>query len=253
MKLVKTVGLVALSCLMFSMTVSAQVHFSPVESTGVPYAIVVQEATWNGGASLVAGDEIAVFDGNTCVGAAVVSGFPVNLTAWERDTNLNLPGFTPGHKMTYKLWDQSQNEEQPALAHYDTGNALFGSGFASAVTLNSSDFPVLLSIWSNEATIPSTGGTLTWGAQLWSTVGVTRTGLRFWTTLTRPSGFVTGTQFQYPFNLAPFMNIANSTLNQNIEASWPSGTWTMNGHVGIYPNAVIVDHFTFEKLAADPE
>ena len=48
-------------------------HFTPVDPTGTSDAVIIQNATING-TPIVAGDEIAVFDGTLCVGAAVFSG-----------------------------------------------------------------------------------------------------------------------------------------------------------------------------------
>ena len=48
-------------------------HFTPVSPTGLPYHIVVQQATLNGRV-LASSDEIGVFDGATCVGSARYTG-----------------------------------------------------------------------------------------------------------------------------------------------------------------------------------
>ena len=247
MKAMRFASFVVLTCLVMVASVSAQ-HFTPVPSTGIPYTFVVDDATWNSGSSLQAGDEIAVFDDALCVGAVTVDAFPVVLTAWEEYPDMGLDGYTPGNLVTFKLWDQSQNAEQPALAHYAVGNAQFGPGFGSQVTINSSDFPVLFAIWSNTTEVPAGGATFQFGAHLYSTVPVTRTGARFWTTITRPDGSETGTQFQYDFNLSAFMHVANSGLPQNVPANWDPGVYTVNGKVGMYPVATLTDSFTFTKL-----
>jgi hypothetical protein len=247
MKATRIASFVVLTCLVMAASVSAQ-HFTPVPSTGIPYTFVVDDAIWNNGPSLQAGDEIAVFDGALCVGSVVIDAYPVVLTAWEEYPDLNLDGFVPGNRVTYKLWDQSQNAEQPALAHYAVGNAEFGTGFGSQVTVYSSDFPVLLAAWSNISEMPAAGGNLVWAAHLYSTVPVTRTGLRFWTTITRPNGTETGTQFQYNFNLSAFMHVSNTGLPQNIPSNWDPGVYTVNGKLGVYPVASITDSFTFTKL-----
>jgi hypothetical protein len=247
MKAIRIASLVVLTCMLMVAGAFAQ-HFNPVPSTGIPYTIVVEDATWDYGPSLQAGDEIAAYDGALCVGSVVIDAFPVILTAWEEYPDLNLQGFETGNLITYKLWDQSQNSEQPALAHYAAGDATFGSGFGSSVTVNSSDFPVLLAIWSNTSEVPAAGANFQFGAHLYSTVGVTRTGLRFWTTITRPNGSETGVQFQYNFNLAAFMHIARSTLPQNVPGNWDPGVYTVNGKLGVYPVASITDSYTFTKL-----
>jgi len=83
-------------------------HFVCIE-TGLPYAVVMsikspKESPYN----LVAGDEIALFDGNICVGSAVYDGSDqLLLTAWEEDASLELPGFTPGHLMQVLVYREA--------------------------------------------------------------------------------------------------------------------------------------------------
>ncbi|GBE30286.1 MAG TPA: hypothetical protein ENH10_10270 [Bacteroidetes bacterium] len=248
MKAIRTASLVLLACLMTVMSVSAQVHFTPVASTGLPYAIVVEDATWDYGPSLQAGDEIGIYDGDLCVGAAVVGTWPLSMTAWEKNDDVVINGFTAGNEIYYKLWDQSADQEQPALAQYDIGDALFGSGFGAYVRINSSDFPVLLAVWSNTQTMPASGGLMRWGVHLQSTFGASYPGVSFWSIIERPSGIMTGVQFQYNFTLTPFMHITRNILPQNIPASWAPGEYTLHGHVGFYPNSALTDSFTFTKL-----
>jgi hypothetical protein len=60
------------------------------------------------------GDEIAVFDGPLCVGAAMYpDSFPVNLAAWKDDiiTPGVVDGYQEGHEMTFKWFDVSANQE----------------------------------------------------------------------------------------------------------------------------------------------
>jgi len=89
------------------------VHFTPVW-TGNPYN---RMNLWLGslqGYGVEAGDEVAIFDGSTCVGAAVVSGSVsqqnmIQIIASQNDGSSN--GFTNGHAITLKFWDASQNKE----------------------------------------------------------------------------------------------------------------------------------------------
>ncbi|MCB2198123.1 S8 family serine peptidase [bacterium] len=112
------------------------VHFSPVDRTGLPYAIVIDEAIMLEEVMLP-GDEIAVFDGGLCVGAAVVrDGWPLALTAWQSDADHGLPGFVPGDGMQFHVWSASEDLEMPAAAEYSVGDGLFGSGPYSQVVLN---------------------------------------------------------------------------------------------------------------------
>jgi hypothetical protein len=60
------------------------------------------------------GDEIAVFDGDLCVGAAMYpDSFPVDLAAWKDDiaTPDIVDGYQEGHEMTFKWFDVSANQE----------------------------------------------------------------------------------------------------------------------------------------------
>ena len=83
-------------------------HFTFTE-TGLPYAVVVKikspkESPYN----LVSGDEVGIFDGNLCVGAAVYEGGDQLLvTAWEKDDSQDLPGFTTGQLLRAKIYKAS--------------------------------------------------------------------------------------------------------------------------------------------------
>jgi parallel beta-helix repeat protein len=100
--------------------------------TGLPYAVVIkikshEESPYN----LVPGDEIGLFDGNLCVGAAVYDGSEqILLTAWEEDQGLELPGFVPGHLIRVRVYNETagklvnyriQNYDG-TLPHYGDGN-----------------------------------------------------------------------------------------------------------------------------------
>jgi len=63
---------------------------------------------------LAMGDEIAVFDGELCVGSVAYQGtFPLQLNAWEDDiaTPDTLDGYIIGQPMTFKWYDASANSE----------------------------------------------------------------------------------------------------------------------------------------------
>ncbi|MDZ7724951.1 MAG: FlgD immunoglobulin-like domain containing protein [candidate division KSB1 bacterium] len=77
-----------------------------------PMAVYVTEAKVND-YDVQVGDEIAVYDGETLVGAAVVSQ-PVSkeqpLLIKASATDGNAPGFVQGHAMTFKLWSKAENK-----------------------------------------------------------------------------------------------------------------------------------------------
>jgi len=63
---------------------------------------------------MAAGDEIGVFDGSRCVGAAVYQGeFPLIVVCWEDDkaTPMELDGYIPFNPMAFIWYDASENAE----------------------------------------------------------------------------------------------------------------------------------------------
>lgn len=109
-----------------------------MRNTGLPYAIIVTEAQLDG-ETLLLGDEVAVFDGDLCVGATVVeSSFPdtaMVITAWQGDPSLELEGFTPGQPIVFKVWLSTQLTEADAIPEFIEGNGNFGAGPYSSATL----------------------------------------------------------------------------------------------------------------------
>ena len=132
---------------------NAQTHFQPVPSTGLPYTIVVTNATING-VPVVSGSEIAVFDDTLCVGAVVYQDtFPVTLTAWQASPTYELAGFTPGHSMLFKMFTRNPMGEWFEGIFgtvYETGNGFFGDGAYSVLTLITASVAV-----AKESTYPA--------------------------------------------------------------------------------------------------
>jgi len=111
-------------------------HFLPVPPTGLPYAIVVDSAMVDG-QSLEPGDEIGVFDGPLCVGAAPVGEeWPLTVTAWQADDAHGLPGFAVGNSILFRVWARAGDYDIPAVATYSEGNGLFGHGVYSRLSLD---------------------------------------------------------------------------------------------------------------------
>ena len=91
-------------------------HFEYVE-TGLPQTIVITGSD----EPLNTGDEIALFDGDLCVGATVFEGsFPLVLTAWEGSEELGLIGFKVGNPMTWKIWKNDDNSEKDLTVKYQS-------------------------------------------------------------------------------------------------------------------------------------
>ncbi|GAB4370427.1 MAG: hypothetical protein Kow0042_12660 [Calditrichia bacterium] len=94
-------------------------HFIPCFS-GTPYqpmTLKIIHAEW-GGQELEAGDEIAVFDGNRCVGSgrlrftAGMGLSALTILASEDDPSTTpIDGFINGNPITFKIWDYSEGSE----------------------------------------------------------------------------------------------------------------------------------------------
>ncbi|MDZ7343210.1 MAG: T9SS type A sorting domain-containing protein, partial [candidate division KSB1 bacterium] len=82
-------------------------------------------------------DEIAVFDGDLCVGAIPYSrGAPLALSAWRDDpATPEKDGFTPGNPMRFVMWDRSAGMVYAASAIYTIGDGNFGTAVFTRVGL----------------------------------------------------------------------------------------------------------------------
>ena len=126
-------------------------HFTPVWE-GNPYMamnIHVVEAIHDG-ANLQPGDEIGVFDGDICVGAAVldreINVFPNHLeikASMDDPGTPDVDGFTSNHPITYKFWIQSTQTQIEVVdaAYFDQNQAqitdqLFAAQGTAIVKLN---------------------------------------------------------------------------------------------------------------------
>ena len=71
--------------------------------TGLPFKIVISSALLDN-VELDEGDEIAVFDGDLCVGATVWEDGVVNtITAWGGSEEHGILGFQKGSPMTFRI------------------------------------------------------------------------------------------------------------------------------------------------------
>jgi len=116
-------------------------HFSPVYS-GNPYLamnIYITAATIDG-ISLSVGDEIGIFDGDVCVGAGVVTGgfdpYLALVASTDDPTTTEKDGFTPGHPISYRLWDNDQSLEIISIQpDYSSGDGTFASQGTAVLSL----------------------------------------------------------------------------------------------------------------------
>jgi len=112
-------------------------HFQSVVPTGLPYIIVINDVLVDEH-NLQYGDEIAVFDGELCVGFTIYTGsYPLQLTTWEGNESESLPGFTPGNPVSFKLWATTYNittELTPEIS-WIQGTGAFADGEYSVAKL----------------------------------------------------------------------------------------------------------------------
>lgn len=110
-----------------------------VAETGQPYSIIIESTNIDD--LIEPGDELAVFDGALCVGlantAALMNGEQLTITAWEKDDENGLPGFTPGNPMSFKIYTEINGIPSifDATPTYIVGTGNFGSGQFSVVQL----------------------------------------------------------------------------------------------------------------------
>ena len=116
-------------------------HFQLVYS-GNPYLAMNIYATsvTLEGMDLVTGDEVGIYDGEYCVGAGVVVGvidpFLALVASTDDPGTPEIDGFTPGHPITYRLWDASEGAEISNVnSSYSLGNGLFTSQGTAMVDL----------------------------------------------------------------------------------------------------------------------
>ncbi len=209
----------------------AQVHFTPVEPTGAPYAIIIQNATING-VGIQNGDEIGVFDGELCVGAGVFTGtYPLPVTAWRGDPAYELPGYTIGHPILYYIWDASAEQEVEAVAEYLNGNGdgTFGYGPFAEVNLTTGAPPQIPDINVTPAQLAF--GDVTIGNTPNRTLTISNTGNA---DLTVTSAVVTGAGFTAPaFNNVTITPGNNATLTVTFA---PTAVQNYTGTVTINSN-----------------
>ncbi len=101
---------------------------TPWKGHGFNHMNIYIDLTALNGASISVGDEIAVFDGNTCVGKTTIENPSklISLTASQDDpTTVEIDGFTEGNRLSFKLWsgntetNLNPNEIQYAIGYTD--------------------------------------------------------------------------------------------------------------------------------------
>ena len=101
---------------------------TPWKGHGFNHMNIYIDLTTLNDASLSAGNEIAVFDGNTCVGKTTIKDPSklISLTASQDDpTTVEIDGFTEGNRLSFRLWsgntetNLNPNEIQYAFGYTD--------------------------------------------------------------------------------------------------------------------------------------
>jgi C1A family cysteine protease len=124
-------------------------HFNPVSATDDPYAFIISEASINTNI-LQAGDEIAIYDGDLCVGAVTVDGkWPLELNAWEADSVNS--GFISGNTILARLWSSQSNLEYETNITFDVGDGNFDNGIFSRVAIEGTN---IVSVQDNVNEVP---------------------------------------------------------------------------------------------------
>jgi len=100
---------------------------------------------------LKAGDEVAVYDGNLCVGAVIVDGeWPLEMNAWEADSVSQ--GFITGNNITVRIWDNQTNLEYESDITFEIGNGSFGDGVFSRINIDGTN---IVSVPNNGISLPT--------------------------------------------------------------------------------------------------
>ncbi|MGP8328756.1 MAG: T9SS type A sorting domain-containing protein [Methanosarcinaceae archaeon] len=133
------------------------VHFTPVQDTGAPQAVIIQNATMNG-APLQAGDEVGIFDDSLCVGAASYDGeYPFTITVWEEVTipgGGKKSGGRPGYPMRFVLWQQSTDFEGLGTPTYESGSTgVFGEALTVLTLLEGLNHFIYTANTGNNSTV----------------------------------------------------------------------------------------------------
>ncbi len=112
-----------------------QRNFQFTENTGTEYSITVQS---------ISGDvlwsdcsEVAVYDGDLCVGGVVFQepGL-LGMVAWPDNPQTDeIDGYTAGNQMSFKIWENETGRTCNAEATFTSGLGLFERGDFCSLTL----------------------------------------------------------------------------------------------------------------------
>jgi hypothetical protein len=105
-------------------------HFIFTSNTDDSYSIVLDSTGVD--CDLQDCDEVGVFDGDLCVGAAVFRGtWPLAIVAWADNSQTGeVDGYVCGHQMSFRTWDSELDFEisDELYEYYSSGDGTFCSG-----------------------------------------------------------------------------------------------------------------------------
>ena len=129
--------MIKLVLLVFMSSLFAQDHFTSVDTTNLPYIIVITNISVDGHVPEDS-TEVGIFDGDLCVGTAVFDGeFPFSVTAWKAYQDAGLHGFQHGNPIRAVVYLKESDIEvemmlQTLVGYPDT----FGVGPYAFVSLS---------------------------------------------------------------------------------------------------------------------
>ncbi|MCB2213015.1 T9SS type A sorting domain-containing protein [bacterium] len=146
-------------------------------------------------------------------------------------------------------WVEEDSGTNMSLWSIDFANATSGIAVGANGTIlvyDSGGAPAMLDLIAINSELPSNGGTIYYDVSFESTYPNTVNGLRFWVLVDAPNEQTYLTLSQY-FTHTPFMDVYMSAMEQPVPSFAPGGTYTLTGHIGFYPNPLLMDGFEFFK------
>jgi hypothetical protein len=107
---------------------------------------------------------------------------------------------------------------------------------------------VTYGIVGQNTVVTSTGGIITYDAQLFSELAQAFPGATYRTFVTDPDQTVYGPTFQYNFTLAPFMSVFRPSLTQVVPANAHPGDYVFTGRLYHQGVPVLEQSFNFDKM-----